>query len=109
MADFAVVQNGIVTNIVVADSIEIVGLVLPDVELVIEVTAATGVPFIGMGYRKTKNRFVPWKPAHSWSFNEKKFVWEPPVPYPSDGNIYDWDEASRSWVKLDLPNPEPTA
>lgn len=26
--------------------------------------------------------------------------WIPPVPYPSDGSSYAWDDPTRSWVKL---------
>lgn len=101
MRNFAVIEKGVVTNIAVAESIEVMGLVLPDAELVLEITDATGQAYVGYEYRKAKNRFVPIRPAQSWSFNEKKFEWEAPVAYPDDGGIYFWNEEIRNWEQLD--------
>lgn len=39
----------------------------------------------------------------SWIFDEETAVFKPPVPYPSDGNPYMWDEAILSWKALQLP------
>lgn len=33
-------------------------------------------------------------------FDEATCTWIPPVPYPTDGNTYYWDDATRSWVKV---------
>lgn len=33
----------------------------------------------------------------SWTFNEEICAFEPPVPYPSDGKVYEWDEANQLW------------
>ena len=33
----------------------------------------------------------------SWTFNEAICKFEPPVPYPNDGNMYYWNEQSQSW------------
>lgn len=38
------------------------------------------------------------KPYPSWILNEEICNWEPPTPYPSDGNKYYWDETSLSWI-----------
>lgn len=35
----------------------------------------------------------------SWTFNEDTCWYEPPSPYPNDGNLYRWDEATLSWVQ----------
>ena len=35
----------------------------------------------------------------SWSLDEN-FVWQPPTPMPDDGNAYDWDEDTVSWVEV---------
>lgn len=67
-----------------------------------------GVPlrknFAGVGYSYDPERdaFIPPKPYDSWSLNEEKCVWEPPVPQPDDGKFYTWDEETVSWVE----NPE---
>lgn len=110
MKEFAVIEKGIVVNIAVAESIQIMGVVLPDAELVVEITDATGIAYIGAEYRATKKKFVPIKPAASWSFDEKAFEWVAPKPYPSDNKNYYWDEESLSWVEIvvtDLDAVEP--
>lgn len=35
----------------------------------------------------------------SWIFDEVTCSFKAPVPYPTDGNIYHWDEESRSWLE----------
>jgi hypothetical protein len=35
----------------------------------------------------------------SWTFNEETCVFDPPVPYPTDGKFYVWDEPTTSWVE----------
>ena len=39
----------------------------------------------------------------SWVFNEETCSFEAPTPYPTDGNIYQWDEATTSWQLLIQP------
>lgn len=64
---------------------------------------AGGVPFrknfagIGYTYDSQKDAFIPPKPFPSWSLNEQTCLWDPPVPYPTDGNQYIWDEETLSW------------
>lgn len=36
----------------------------------------------------------------SWTFDEAWCRFVPPVPYPTDGKRYSWDEASISWVEV---------
>jgi hypothetical protein len=38
------------------------------------------------------------KPYPSWVGNEETMTWTAPVSYPQDGNYYDWDESTTSWV-----------
>lgn len=40
--------------------------------------------------------FIPPQPYPSWVLTPS-FQWEAPVPYPDDGNVYEWDEATLSW------------
>lgn len=42
--------------------------------------------------------FVPPQPFPSWDLNEKTCLWQAPVSYPSDGTVYEWDEATVSWA-----------
>jgi hypothetical protein len=41
--------------------------------------------------------FITPKPYDSWLLNTMTFQWEPPVPYPNDGQSYYWDEETQSW------------
>ena len=53
---------------------------------------------IGYTYDAGRDAFIPPKPFASWLLNEDTCLWGAPVPYPDDGNRYQWDEDSLSWV-----------
>jgi hypothetical protein len=53
---------------------------------------------IGDTYDAERDAFIPPKPFPSWVLNEDTVLYEPPVPYPTDGKLYDWDESTLSWV-----------
>jgi hypothetical protein len=65
-----------------------------------------GIPFrknyagIGYTYRADIDAFVPPQPFASWVLNESTAQWEAPVPMPTDGNMYSWDEATTNWVEI---------
>ena len=44
--------------------------------------------------------FYAPQPYPSWILNTSTFLWEAPVPYPTDGKNYVWDEATLSWVLI---------
>lgn len=63
--------------------------------------------YAGIGYTfdptpSPNGAFIPPKPYPSWLLNTNTFQWEPPVPYPTDGGIYEWDEATQSWVPIQV-------
>ena len=53
---------------------------------------------IGFKYDVTLDAFISPKPYPSWFLNEETCRWEAPVPYPNDGQMYSWDESTKSWV-----------
>jgi hypothetical protein len=53
---------------------------------------------IGYFYDQQRDAFIPPKPFESWLLNQETLLWEPPVAYPDDGNMYIWDEATKSWA-----------
>jgi len=53
---------------------------------------------IGFKYDVTLDAFIAPKPYPSWFLNEETCRWEAPVPYPNDGQLYSWDESTKSWV-----------
>jgi hypothetical protein len=52
---------------------------------------------IGCVYDVQRDAFIPPKLFNSWILNEQTCLWEPPVPYPNDGNSYIWNENTVSW------------
>ena len=71
--------------------------------------SAGGVPYrknyagIGYSYDATRDAFIPPKPYASWVLNETTCLWESPVAYPTDGNMYRWDEATTAWIQVEQP------
>lgn len=53
---------------------------------------------IGFTYDSQRDAFIPPKPFPSWILNEETCRWESPVPFPSDGGLYTWDEANGVWA-----------
>lgn len=99
MSDFAVVDNGVVVNVIVADdeatAEAVTGL---DVLAVID-----GVP--GMAWTLEDDGWRPPAPYASWVWDGS--VWQAPVPYPSDGAAHYWDEERGDWIEYVAPEPEP--
>ena len=55
---------------------------------------------IGFIYDENRDAFMPTQPYPSWTLNEDTCLWEPPVPFPTDGQLYNWDEPTTSWVVI---------
>jgi hypothetical protein len=55
--------------------------------------------YAGVGYTfdHSRDAFIPPKPFDSWVLNESSCLWEAPVEYPDDGQIYTWNEDTTSW------------
>ena len=66
-----------------------------------------GTPFrknhagIGYIYDSQRDAFIPKKPYNSWILNDSTCNWEPPIAYPQDNNLYEWNETTKTW---DLKN-----
>lgn len=60
------------------------------------------VRYAGIGYRydEARDAFIAPQPYISWTFNETTLDWQPPIPYPNDGKVYRWDEASLQWIEV---------
>ena len=56
---------------------------------------------VGFVYDEERDAFIPPQPFPSWVLDEDTCLWSAPVPYPSDGNQYVWDEGSLAWVVFD--------
>jgi hypothetical protein len=58
-----------------------------------------GKKFAGIGdtFDVVDNTFKPPKPFASWLWDEVAWCWIPPVAYPTDGKIYEWNDAETLW------------
>jgi hypothetical protein len=52
---------------------------------------------IGGVYDEERDAFLPRKDFPSWILDEEKCDWVPPVPLPDDDNVYYWDEEQQMW------------
>lgn len=114
MAHFAHITNGIVDQVIVIDA-ETLALGYwgnPSEWLQTSyntkggVHALGGTPLrknyagIGYIYDSSRDAFIPPKPFASWLLNESTCLWDAPTPMPTDGKLYQWDEATTSWIAV---------
>ena len=57
---------------------------------------------IGFTYDSQRDAFIPPKMFPSWTLNESTCLWQAPIPYPTDGKRYVWNESALNWT------PHPT-
>jgi len=112
MAHFAKVEDGIVTQVIVAEQDVIdsglfgTGWVQTSYNTIGGSHTQGGTPlrknFAGIGYNYDlyRDAFIPQRPFKSWSLNEQTCLWEPPTPMPTDGKKYRWDEITTSWMEI---------
>lgn len=122
MAHFALIENGTVQRVVVVandvlqdangDEQESLGIdfcrSLFDADGDWKQTSYNGnvrknFATVGCQYDSTRDAFIGESPYASWVFNETTCRWDAPVPYPTDGRLYDWDEETTSWVADEPP------
>ena len=109
MAHYAKVEDGIVTNVIVAEQDFIDAQegqwVQTSYNTYHGLHRLGGTPLrrnyagIGMVYDSTRDAFYNPQPYPSWTFNETTCAYEPPTAMPLDGE-YSWDESTTSWATL---------
>jgi hypothetical protein len=99
---FAVIKDGIVSNAIVGESIEIVKTLLPESEIV-QVTTETGNAVIGGSFANGK--FIFPQPFPSWVLDSKN-QWQAPVEEPKldSGFFAEWNEENLDWDILEIPS-----
>jgi hypothetical protein len=123
MSHFAKIEDGIVTQVIVAEQDFINSGAVGDPALWIQTSYNTrgGVHYgqdgepdggvalrknyagIGYSYDPVLDAFIPPKPFDSWVINETTGLWDAPVPRPDDGQIYMWNEDTANWVLFTEP------
>jgi hypothetical protein len=121
MAHFAKIENGVVTQVIVAEQDFISTGILGDPASWIQTSYNTrgGVHYgadnqpddlpqlrmnfagIGYSYDETLDAFIPPQPYDSWTLDESTCLWVSPIPMPDDGKMYKWDEETESWVEME--------
>jgi hypothetical protein len=108
MSHYAKVENGIVTQVIVAESDFISTGALGDPAAWIQTSYNThanqhpeGRPlhknYAGIGYTFDGTGFAAPQPFASWSLNQDSYTWEAPVAMPTEGGQYSWNEETQSW------------
>jgi hypothetical protein len=121
MSHFAKIENGLVTQVIVAEQDFIDSGALGDPTSWVQTSyntrngvhydPTTGEPsgkpalrwkYAGIGdtYLAEQDIFISPKPWDSWTFNDTTKTWDPPVPKPDDGKKYYWDEVNQAWLEL---------
>lgn len=109
MAHFAKIENNIVTNVIVIDNaVENDGAIYIASTLKLEgewiQTSYNGnirgnYAGVGYTYDRTNDVFYAPQPFPSWVLNSQ-WQWETPIPYPTDGLEYQWNENILGWVEI---------
>ena len=113
MAHFAKVVDGTVEQVIVADTKEWCEANLGGTWVQTSyntqgnVHLLGGTPlhknYAGIGYTWDGTGFAAPKPYASWTLDTDTYIWNAPTPMPTDGKMYEWDEATLAWVEVELP------
>ena len=110
MSHFAKVENSIVTQVIVAEQDVIDSGLFGTGWIQTSYNTSGGQHpegrplrknYAGIGYTYDSGRdaFIPPKPFASWTLNETSCLWEAPMPMPTDGKHYSWNEEQLAWVE----------
>lgn len=113
MAHFAHIKDGIVDQVIVIEADVLATGLWGDPAEWVQTSYNTqggkhpeGRPlrknFAGVGftYDAQRDAFIPPKPFNFWLLDEETCLWNAPVPMPTDGKMYKWDEDTTSWVEI---------
>ena len=110
MSHFALIEDGVVTNVIVAEQDFIDTQSGTWVQTSYNTRAGVhtlgGTPLrknyagIGYVYDAERDAFYAPSPYPSWVLDEDTCTWEAPIAYPSDGLMYTWEESSLSWIEV---------
>ena len=97
MANYALIKNSKVVQIIVANSMpNEFALALKAEFSIDEVVLCDDTPAcIDADYDGTN--FWPPKPYPSWVWDEANKCWVTPIAYPDDKKIYNWNEETQAW------------
>ena len=109
MSHYAKVEDGIVTNVIVADSQQWCEANLGGTWVQTSYNThgnqhPEGRPlnknYAGIGYHFDGIGFYAPQPFASWTKNAETYLWEAPTPMPTDDKLYTWNEETLSWDEV---------
>ena len=110
MAHYAKVEDGVVTQVIVADTKEWCEANLGGTWIQTSYNTQGGVHklggtplnknYAGIGYTFDGTGFAAPQPFASWTLNDDTYLWEAPTPMPNDGKSYSWNEEDLEWVEI---------
>ena len=113
MAHFAKVVDGIVEQVIVADTKEWCEANLGGTWVQTSYNTRgnqhpEGRPlhkhYAGIGFTWDGTGFAEPKPYDSWTLDTETYLWNAPTPMPVDeGKLFTWDEPTLAWVEVALP------
>jgi len=103
MTHYAKIENGIVTEVIVAEE-EFFDTFVDTSPGEWLQTSQGGLRknFAGIGfiYDRVRDAFIETRPYPSSILNEYTCQWEAPIAYPTDDKRYTWDEDTINWVEI---------
>ena len=100
MSHFAEIKDGVVQRVIVAEQDFINSGLVGDsfnwVQTSYNHNFRKQYAGIGYTYDKVNEVFISQQPYPSWNL-DSNHDWQPPTPYPDDGNKYEWNESNQSW------------
>lgn len=109
MSHFAKINNGIVTEVIVAEQEYIDSLDGTWIQTSYNTHGnqhPEGRPLrgnyagIGYIYDAINDVFYAPQPYPSWILNNTTWTWEAPVSMPIDGKVYKWNESITNWEEM---------
>jgi hypothetical protein len=94
---YARIENGKVTNIILAEADFIESGAVGDPSKWIDTTDHKNKPGVGSLHHAELNGFVHTKPYPNWVFDDTTCEWIPPVSKP-DGDWF-WDQHADKWIQ----------
>ena len=61
-------------------------------------------PSMGYTYSTEHDAFIPPRPHSNWVLDTSRMIYIPPIPYPSDGQVYRWEQSTNSWEFVSATN-----
>ena len=117
MAHFAKIEHGLVVQVVVAEEDFILTGALGDPANFVQTSYNTrgGIHYgqggqpsgreqlrmnyagVGFTYDEARDAFIPPQPYPSWTLAEDTCLWSAPVPMPTEGGPFAWNEETQAW------------